>query len=343
MSPLISGAVWIRFPRFIGDAMMIHLALEPLRQAKLPLIAWGPDWIVDLFDGVEGYAGVQKEAKPRPGFWQNVRMLRASRPSALVNLSRSQRSLLTAFVAGVPRRVGWAASGGRLLSTKSLYFKALQGTQIERLQLLMAHAFPEISKAPFNPYVPRLESLEARDNAMGDQFPNGYIGLSVGGTTPAKRPSPFLLAALAQDASRAGYGVAALGGAPEDAALARPILDAVPGAMDLTGPMPLAYRAAWVAGAKGLISGDTGLAHIGAACGVPTVVLYGPTSPDAFFPAGPFVEGYTAPGLNCISCGQGACPLPDHPCMALHGGNDLWQKLGRLMDSASPAPIAPSF
>lgn len=334
MPPLPLGAVWVRFPRFIGDAMMIHLALEPLRQAKMPLIAWGPDWIVDLFDRAEGYVGVQREGKPRPGFWKNVSMIRAAKPSVLVNLSRSQRSLLTAFVAMVPRRVGWAASGGRLLSTRSLDFRRLKGTQIQRLEALMAHAFPELSKAPFKPYVPRAEALLARDEALEGKWPNGYIGLSVGGTTPAKRPSPNMLAALAKRASEAGYGVVALGGAPEDAALARPILESVPEAIDLTGPMPLAHRAAWVSGARGLISGDTGLAHIAAACGVPTLVLYGPTSPDSFFPAGPFVKAYTAPGLTCISCAQGACPLVGHPCMEIQDEGELWRGLCELMEFA---------
>jgi hypothetical protein len=35
-------AAWVRFPRFMGDAVMIHMALEPLCAAGILLVPWGP-------------------------------------------------------------------------------------------------------------------------------------------------------------------------------------------------------------------------------------------------------------------------------------------------------------
>ena len=51
-------AVWIRLPRFIGDSMMIHQALEPLRATGVPLVAWGSAHLMELFEGSTGFNAV---------------------------------------------------------------------------------------------------------------------------------------------------------------------------------------------------------------------------------------------------------------------------------------------
>lgn len=68
-----------------------------------------------------------------------------------------------------------------------------------------------------------------------------------------------------------------------------------------------------------VVAGDTGLMHLSAAVGTPTLGLYGPTSPD--FGVSPYGEGNAAMGLelDCRPCslhGGHTCPLGHHRCMS---------------------------
>jgi ADP-heptose:LPS heptosyltransferase len=56
------------------------------------------------------------------------------------------------------------------------------------------------------------------------------------------------------------------------------------GCIDTSGSLPLDGLATVVAGARLLLSGDTGVAHLAAAFGCPSVTLFGPTPPNRWGP-----------------------------------------------------------
>jgi heptosyltransferase-2 len=61
-----------------------------------------------------------------------------------------------------------------------------------------------------------------------------------------------------------------------------------------------------------LVAGDTGVAHLAAALGTPTVTLFGPTDPALSAPRGPgTVVRHRVP---CAPCFYRSCPI-EHPCM----------------------------
>jgi heptosyltransferase-2 len=333
MQDIPAKAAWIRFPRFMGDAVMIHAALEPLRAAGIPLVPWGREWVVDLFSEAPGYCAAVSDEGLRPGLLETVRMLRRHRPSCVINLSRSQRATLAAFLAFVPRRIAWAESGGRILATRWLDFQDLEGTKAERNRLLMRSAFPELPEAPFVPFRPRAQALEARDRTLAGfpELSRGYLGINIGAASPNKRPAPDFLVALGHLARQSGMGTVVFGGTPVEAEAARPVIAALPGSLDCTGPMPLAERAAWIAGSRAFVTGDTGYAHLAAAAGVPTLVLFGPTTPSGFLPAGPRVEAIVAEGLDCIGCGGCLCPFPEIPCMKQFKPQEVWDRVEHLL------------
>jgi len=64
-----------------------------------------------------------------------------------------------------------------------------------------------------------------------------------------------------------------------------------------------------LAGATLVVAGDTGPAHLAAASGVPTVVLFGPKDPAVHAPLGPRVRTVTA-GVRCSPCTLRFCPDP---------------------------------
>lgn len=72
----------------------------------------------------------------------------------------------------------------------------------------------------------------------------------------------------------------------EEQALAAPLLAALPGAIDLVGQLRLPEAAACLARCAMFIGNDSGLMHLAASAGTPTLGLFGPTSAAEYAPAG---------------------------------------------------------
>jgi heptosyltransferase-3 len=69
-------------------------------------------------------------------------------------------------------------------------------------------------------------------------------------------------------------------------ALAAPVLTALPGAIDLCGALSLSQAAACLARCALFIGNDSGLMHLAAAAGTPTLGLFGPTPATEYAPSG---------------------------------------------------------
>ncbi len=78
-------------------------------------------------------------------------------------------------------------------------------------------------------------------------------------------------------------------GGPGDAeaAMAAPLLAALPDAIDLVGRLSLPQVAACLARSALFIGNDSGLMHLAAAAATPTIGLFGPTDATVYAPAGP--------------------------------------------------------
>ncbi|HEV7266013.1 MAG TPA: glycosyltransferase family 9 protein [Falsiroseomonas sp.] len=104
---------------------------------------------------------------------------------------------------------------------------------------------------------------------------------------PAERFVAVARALTAPGGALAGAGIAVLGGpGATERAMAAPVLAAFPGATDLMG-LELPATAAALHRAVLFIGNDSGLMHLSAACGTPTLGLFGPTEAGEYAPAGP--------------------------------------------------------
>jgi len=140
--------------------------------------------------------------------------------------------------------------------------------------------------------------------------------LAPGAVGPSKRWGGY--AELARNLVQQGFAVWIVGG-PDEKTLAVEITEAVDGAAadirDLTGRdlrnAILALAAATVA-----VSNDSGLLHVAAALGTPSIGIFGPTSPWHWAPLNPLagiVEAATQ--LPCRPCHKPTCRLGHHRCM----------------------------
>src|ERR1700742_3577660 len=68
--------------------------------------------------------------------------------------------------------------------------------------------------------------------------------------------------------------------------MAQPVLQALPTAIDLVGRLSLPEIAAFLSRATLFVGNDSGLMHLAAAAGTPTLGLFGPTNAVEYGPAG---------------------------------------------------------
>ena len=96
-----------------------------------------------------------------------------------------------------------------------------------------------------------------------------------------------------------------LGGpGPTERALAAPLLAALPGAIDLVGALSLPEAAAVLERAALFIGNDSGLMHLAAAAGAPTIGLFGPTDAKTYGPVGRCATAVVQESMNRIAVDQ---------------------------------------
>ncbi|HWC88778.1 MAG TPA: glycosyltransferase family 9 protein [Pirellulales bacterium] len=226
---------------------------------------------------------------------------------------------LLLWLAGIGRRVGWAAGGGGFLLTDSAEYRPDRPQAAARACLLDAIAGLPEGTGPVP--LPRFEPpVSARDWAAR-QF-EGWTGKSlmvahISAGTQAKRwPVGYWQELFGRLIVEFEDVQIVMVGSQADRELARMILDdrAWPRISNWTGTLSICRLAAVIERAGCFVGADSGPAHLAAAVGTPAVVLFsGTNDAGVWCPAGD-VAVLQQP-VACAPCYHTACPLADHPCM----------------------------
>ena len=177
----------------------------------------------------------------------------------------------------------------------------------------LAHLAEALRLAP--PPLPASWTAPA-DQARADALlPSGpLIGLGPTANWSGKAWPPDRFAALFQalraQALPGARPVVFAGPGAAEAAMAAPVLAALPDAVDLTGQLTLPEASACLARCALFIGNDSGLMHLAAAAGTPTLGLFGPTPASEYAPSGRRAAAVLAPGQ------PGAAPIAGLPVQA---------------------------
>ena len=139
---------------------------------------------------------------------------------------------------------------------------------------------------------------EARAKALLPEGPIIALGPTAnwaGKVWPAERFAA-LFAALAQ-ALPGARPVILAGPGEAERAMAAPLLAMLPDAIDLAGCLSLPEAAACLAKCRLFVGNDSGLMHLAAAAGAPTLGLFGPTPASEYAPTGRRAAAVLAAGL----------------------------------------------
>ena len=134
--------------------------------------------------------------------------------------------------------------------------------------------------------------------------------------------------------SEQGLDVWVVGGPGEKAIASEIVGFAGPRVRDLTGT-DLRNGIMAMAAAKTVISNDSGLMHIAAAIGTPTIGIFGPTSPYHWGPLNGLAATIKrATDLPCQPCHKPVCTQNDHHCMRDIPASQVVETAQRVMAEA---------
>jgi heptosyltransferase-2 len=244
--------------------------------------------------------------------WELARRLRAERYGSVLVMPRTWKSALAPFLARIPQRTGFIGEGRFVLLNDVRWGEKKHDRMIDRK---VALALPTHAAAPESYPVPRLEvphnelsAWVARRELGGERRVVALCPATVG---PGRRWPISRFAELARELCAGGAAVWVLGSADDRPSAMKIALAGGARVRDLTGPdlrdAILALKAADVA-----VANDSGLLHVAAALGTPTVGIFGPTRPFLTGPLNPLAAAIEPNVPLCPTCQRDGCTRLDH-------------------------------
>jgi heptosyltransferase-2 len=330
---------------WIGDFVRCHSVVKLLRQRwpDRPVDVLATTLCAPLADYMPGLrrAVVVDLPRKRLAFPQHQALagrLRLEGYGDAIIMPRTWKAALAPFLAGIPRRTGWAGEARFLLINDLRWGERALPRMIDRCAAL---ALPAGAARPAQWPLPELvvppAEIATWRTRMGLTEGRPVVALCPGAVGPSKRWTVAGYRALADRLGREGMAVWVLGG-PGERAIAQEIAQAGPHVRDLTGD-DLRNAILALAAAQAAVSNDSGLLHVAAAAGTPAVGIFGPTSPWHWAPLNPLAAVVeTAAEVPCRPCHKPVCRFEHHRCMREIAPGEVLAATLRALEAASPAP-----
>jgi heptosyltransferase II len=322
----------VRGPNWLGDAVMCEPALRGLRrlfpQASLTLLVkpvvaelFADHPAIDrvlLYDDKGRHAGLA-------GKWRLAGELRHARFDLAVLFQNAFEAALLAYLAGIPRRYGYATDGRSLFLSDPvakpdrralLHQVQYYWSLLRPLGLTGDPPHPELSISPEEE-----RSMAERLTKAGIAATDTLIGINPGSIYGgAKRWLPDRFAEsterLCRRLNESGdrrTAVVILGAKGEEQ-LGREIAAHLSApSVNLSGATTIRELMATVKRCAVLVTNDTGPMHVASAFQVPVVAIFGPTDWRTTSPYGANHALVRHP-VDCAPCMLRECPI-DHRCM----------------------------
>jgi heptosyltransferase-2 len=321
---------------WIGDFVRGHTVVRVLKQRwpNRPIDLLVTSLCAPLVDYMPGVrAGIVWDLPRRrlalAKQWALAAQLRERGYGTALVMPRTWKSAIAPTLAGIPERVGFVGEARFGLINRWRWGEKALPRFIDKNAAL---ALPDGAPLPPEWPVPQLR-VPAEEVARWRQA-NGLgtaaaVALGPGSVGASKRWTYYPEAArlLAQQ----GLDVWVVGGPGEKALAAEIVAAGGPRVRDLTST-DLRNGILAVAAAKVAISNDSGLMHIAAAVGTPTMGIFGPTSPYLWAPLnGLAATVLTKTQLSCQPCQRTVCTMNDHRCMRDIPASDVVATVTRVM------------
>ena len=297
-------------PNWIGDVIMAQPALRSIatfyqQHGMEHITVCGKTWLHDLLP----YLNL-----PKAQYQKNI-------PAADIAFlfPNSFRSAWQCRQAGVKHIIGYRGQWRRLLLNQALPHR------VDILHEHHRHFHLDIARQMQIPVDNTEVSLSAPAEAKGagqiimrqcGLDPQRVICIAPGAQFGAAKCYPAEgYHAVVKTLAKAGWQPLVLG-MTEDYDLGQRILSNITSAhYNAAGATSLAEVLSVIAASRLMLCNDSGLMHIAAGLGIPTVTPFGATDPDRTSPSGSHENIIYQPAA-CSPCLQRECSVAGHPCMA---------------------------
>jgi heptosyltransferase II len=325
---------------WIGDFVRGHTVVRVLRERwpNRPVDMLTTSLCAPLIDYMPGVRSGLVWDLPRSRLalaqqWGLAARLRAGNYGTALVMPRTWKSAIAPALAGIPERVGFVGEARFGLLNQWRWGEKALPRLIDKNAAL---ALPDGAPLPAEWPVPQLrvpaEEIDRwrQANGLGGQR---AVALAPGSVGASKRWTYY--AETARLLAQQGLGVWVVGGPGEKALAAEIVAAGGPGVRDLTGHDLrngiLALAAAGVA-----ISNDSGLMHVAAAIGTPTMGIFGPTSPQLWAPLNELAATVqTKTVVPCQPCHRTICRMNDHRCMRDIPASDVAAVAERVLNETA--------
>lgn len=243
--------------------------------------------------------------------------LKRERYGTALIMPRTWKAALAPALAGIPERIGWVGEWRFGLINDLRFGERKRPRMVDQCAALALPAqAPQPESWPLPELkVPAAEIVGWRERMGLADAGRPVVALAPGAVGPSKRWPGASYGELARRLNAQGNEVWLLG-SPAEAPLVRIIKSIAPAARDLTGT-DLRNAILALAAANAAVSNDSGLMHVAAAIGTPTIGIFGPTSPWHWAPLNPIAAAVqqTTERLDCQPCHQPTCRMRHHRCM----------------------------
>lgn len=314
--------VVVRSPNWIGDSVMAIPSLKAIKENLNDCELWvcGIPWVVELYKNlpfVNGIIQVEK-GKDLKKLRENVGKLRKEGFQKGFLFTNSFSTALEFYLARIPERIGYSRDLRGFLLTKGVKGKKEKKHHVfYYLDLLKEIGF-KYENPTLELYLTEEEIRSARENliSMGAKRERLNIGINPGAYYgEAKRWKTSGYGILANLLKKKLDANIIIFGSRDETPIAMEIQKFIEdSAIILTGKTSLRELMAFISLLDLFITNDSGPMHIANAFRVPTVAIFGPTSPEA---TSPFHQPYIIikKDVSCAPCKYRTCPV-GHICMA---------------------------
>jgi heptosyltransferase-2 len=333
----------VRGTNWIGDAVMTIPALRALRglfpDAKITLHtrSWGEGVFRDA-DFIDELLVYEKSKTAFKEVTEQSRALREKRFDLAILLPNSFASALTARFGGIPRRFGYSRNARRVFLTDPVAVPEWLGKRHEVFYYLNLIAAVENELKGTDEVIDSLPSIrlpisEGRRTAArrfleenGANPAKKTVALGVGSANSrAKRWPEENYARLGDLLQHELSSNIILIGSHDDIEVSQTVAELSRlKPIVLSGMTDLGQATAILGEVDLLVSNDMGLAHISAAVGTRTLVIFGPTDPETTRPYSPVAE-VISHRVECSPCMLRDCPI-DHRCMTRISVEDVLER-----------------
>ncbi len=309
--------------KYFGDAVLMTPALRALRaqfpQAEIHLLV--PQEIAPLFQHLPWLTRAWPLPRRRGSAslretWPLIRALRREKFDRSVDFASNDRGAILSLLIGAKRRLGWAERGG-FFGRRFFYndrVAPIKNPPHESLRL--AHLLSGWQIPPPRSLESELHTDATLANAAEKILPDERsIICHVASSQPKKEWPLAHWAKFYQLATAVGHHLVFTTPRGErEAALMTEFKKLAPEALILKEISDLPLFLAVLQRAAVFISGDTGPLQFAAGLGVPTISLFGPTSPTHWAPPGAKHQFLT--GARCHCDAHSAVCLDTRHCLA---------------------------